>query len=69
MLNFRLHLIFTNLTDSRICAKIKCLRNLSVLQYPDVLCHIIRDLKALAPAVLSETLTTVWAKALEVTYP
>ncbi len=26
------HLIFVNVTDSRICAKIKCSRNLSVLQ-------------------------------------
>ena len=33
VLHFREHLIFANLADSRIYAKIKCSRNLSVLQY------------------------------------
>ncbi len=33
LLNIFAHLIFANLADSRICAKIKCLRNLSVIHY------------------------------------
>ena len=32
-LNFRMHLNFMNLADSRIYVKTKCLRNVSVLQY------------------------------------